>query len=64
MACSPCPLAHEWRIAIDNSFEENYGAGGAASGSNLTLTVPDGGGRYRFTWDPITKQPSVEAVAP
>lgn len=54
--------SYEWKIAIDNSWDENYGAGGAAGGGNLTLTVPAGGGTYRFTWDPISKEPSVEAV--
>ena len=61
----PLPAgAYEWKIAIDNSWDENYGAGGAPGGSNLTLTVPDGGATYRFTWDPISKVPSVERVDP
>ena len=48
-----------WKVAIDDSWTVNYGAGGAAGGSDMPLAVPDGGGRYTFTWDPSTHVPSV-----
>lgn len=51
---------YEWKVAIDGSWDVNYGAGGAAGGGNLTLEVPEGGGTYVFTWDPVTHVPSVE----
>lgn len=54
---------YEWKVAIDDSWNVNYGAGGAAGGGNLTLVVPEGGGSYVFTWDPITHEPSVEPAA-
>lgn len=50
---------YEWKIAVDGSWDENYGAGGAAGGDNLALSVPAGGGDYTFTWDQVTKVPSV-----
>ncbi|MBZ5739441.1 alpha-amylase family glycosyl hydrolase [Nocardioides mangrovi] len=50
---------YEWKVAIDDSWDENYGAGGAAGGDNLTLSVPDGGGSYVFTWDQASHVPSV-----
>ena len=53
----------EWKIAINNSFDENYGAGGAPGGANLGLTVPTGGASYVFTWNQVTHVPSV-APAP
>jgi alpha-amylase len=53
---------YEWKIAINNSWDENYGAGGAAGGDNLKLTVPAEGARYRFTWNQVTHVPSVEPV--
>ena len=50
---------YEWKVAIDDSWDVNYGVGGAAGGSNLTLSVPAGGRTYVFTWDQVTHVPSV-----
>ncbi|GAB6984357.1 alpha-amylase family glycosyl hydrolase [Nocardioides pyridinolyticus] len=52
--------SYEWKVAIDDSWDINYGAGGAAGGGNLTLVVPGGGAAYVFTWDQVTHVPSVE----
>jgi alpha-amylase len=54
---------YEWKIAINDSWDENYGAGGAAGGENLKLSVPADGTRYRFTWNQVTHVPSVEQVS-
>jgi alpha-amylase len=54
---------YEWKIAINDSWNENYGAGGAAGGENLKLTVPADGTKYRFTWNQVTHIPSVEKVS-
>jgi hypothetical protein len=54
--------AYEWKVAINGSFDENYGAGGAAGGSNLALTVPAGGRDYQFSWNQYTHVPDVEEV--
>jgi hypothetical protein len=54
---------YEWKVAIDGSWNENYGAGGAAGGGNIALTVPAGGGTYRFTWNQVTHVPSVTRVS-
>ena len=51
--------SYEWKVAINDSWDVNYGAGGAAGGSNLVLSVPAGGGSYVFTWDQVTHVPSV-----
>ena len=51
--------SYQWKVAIDDSWSVNYGAGGAAGGSNLALDVPAGGARYVFTWDQVTHVPSV-----
>jgi alpha-amylase len=55
------PIAgdYKWKVAINDSWTENYGAGGAAGGGELTLSVPEGGGSYVFTWDQATHVPSV-----
>jgi hypothetical protein len=54
--------SYEWKVAINDSWDVNYGAGGAAGGSNLALTVPAGGATYRFTWNQVSHVPSVEQV--
>jgi alpha-amylase len=54
---------YEWKVAIDDSWNVNYGAGGAAGGSNLALSVPAGGASYVFTWDQVTHVPSVAPAA-
>lgn len=54
--------SYEWKVAINDAWVENYGAGGASGGGNLVLDVPAGGGTYRFTWNQVTKLPSVEQV--
>ncbi len=51
--------SYEWKVAINDAWTENYGAGGASGGGNLVLDVPAGGGSYVFTWDQVTKVPSV-----
>ena len=52
---------YEWKVAINDALEPvNYGANGG--GDNIALTVPAGGGSYRFTWDQVTHVPSVEKV--
>jgi hypothetical protein len=55
--------SYEWKVAIDDSWDVNYGAGGAAGGGNLALDVPDGGQAYVFTWDPISHVPSAEPAS-
>ncbi|GAA2088469.1 alpha-amylase family glycosyl hydrolase [Actinomadura alba] len=54
---------YEWKVAINDSWNENYGAGGAAGGDNLKLSVPADGTKYRFTWNQVTHVPSVEQVS-
>jgi alpha-amylase len=50
-----------WKVAIDDSWDENYGAGGSAGGSDIALSVPSAAA-YRFTWDQVTHVPSVQKV--
>ncbi len=49
-----------WKIAVNDSWDENWGADGG--GDNLALSVPGGGGDYVFTWNQATHVPSVEAA--
>ena len=49
---------YAWKVAINNSWDVNYGAGGAAGGSDIPLVVPAGGASVTFVWDQITKIPT------
>ena len=46
------------RSRSTTAWDVNYGAGGAAGGSNLTLTVPAGGASVTFVWDQVSKVPT------
>ena len=42
----------EYKVALNGSWDENYGAGGAPGGANIPLTAP--GGQITFTYDHAT----------
>ena len=42
----------EYKVALNNSWDENYGAGGAPGGANIPLDAP--GGELTFTYDHAT----------
>jgi alpha-amylase len=44
----------EYKVAIDDSWDVNYGAGGAAGGSNIPISVPAGGASVTFVWDQVS----------
>ncbi|GAB7193556.1 hypothetical protein NUM3379_42660 [Kineococcus sp. NUM-3379] len=45
---------YEYKVALNSTWAENYGAGGAAGGANLTLDAP--GGPVTFTYDHATHE--------
>ncbi len=45
---------YEVKVAHNESWDENYGAGGAQNGSNISFTVPSDGALVVFTYDPVT----------
>lgn len=49
---------YEWKVAVNDSWDVNYGSGGAAGGGNLALSVPAGGASVTFVWDQISHIPS------
>ncbi len=53
---------YEFKVAIDESWAENYGAGGAPGGANIPFTV-SGPATVTFTWDSVTHVPSVQVVS-
>ena len=49
--------SYEWKVAVNNSWDVNYGAGGAAGGSNLALTLATESS-VTFVWDQVSKIPT------
>ena len=43
--------AYEVKVAIDESWSENYGVGGAPGGANIPFTVPFDGAEMLFSYD-------------
>src|SRR5215207_11719339 len=54
--------AYEYKVALNNSWDENYGAGGAPGGANIALTAS--GGPVAFTYDHRTHVISDDAPRP
>ena len=44
--------AYAYKVALNNGWDENYGAGGAPGGSDIPMTAP--GGSVTFTYDHST----------
>jgi hypothetical protein len=44
--------SYEYKVALNDTWDENYGAGGAPGGANIPLTAP--GGPITFTYDHAT----------
>jgi glycosidase/fibronectin type 3 domain-containing protein len=45
---------YETKVAIEESWDENYGAGGVPNGPNIAFTVPADGAEVVFTYDAAT----------
>ena len=55
--------SYEVKVAIDESWAENYGEGGVANGPNIPFTVASDCVETVFTWDSTTKVLTVSAAA-
>ena len=53
----------QYKVAINESWAENYGVGGAPNGPNVAFTVPDGGATVRFRYDSASHALSEEILA-
>ncbi len=53
---------YEYKAAIDKSWDENYGSGGARGGSNIPLKAP--GGQVSFYYDHSTHYVTTDAQGP
>jgi glycosidase/fibronectin type 3 domain-containing protein len=58
------PGSYEAKVAINEGWGENYGAGGVPGGPNIPFTVARAGSTVTFTYDPITHLLTIEVVSP
>ena len=52
------PGEYAWKVAINDSWDENYGAGGARGGSDIVVDIPAGTTSITFVWDQVSKIPT------
>ena len=48
------PGSYQYKVAINNSWTENYGANAKLNGGNISITVPAGGKTVHFYYDHAT----------
>ena len=46
--------SYEGKVTINETWDENYGAGGVPGGANIPFTVPADGTLVRFSYDPVS----------
>ncbi len=56
--------SYEFKLAVGQSWDENYGAGGVPNGPNIALNVPAPGSVVTISFTYATKNVSVSVVAP
>lgn len=56
--------SYSYKVAIDNAWTVNYGASGAPAGANISMTVPTGGEKVTFTYDPDTHVVTDDSAMP
>ena len=55
---------YEVKVAINESWAENYGAGGVPNGPNIPFSVSDANTEVIFTYDAVTHGLAIQTVAP
>jgi glycosidase/fibronectin type 3 domain-containing protein len=53
---------YAFKVAINEAWDENYGAGGAPNGADIPFTVPSGGATVTFSFDSASNMPSVNVL--
>ena len=56
--------SYEGKVAINESWDENYGQGGVPNGPNIAFNVPVAGATVTFTYDASTHVLTVAATVP
>src|SRR5438445_5676850 len=58
------PGSYEFKVALNESWDVNYGAGGVPGGSNIPFTVSAPGSTVTISYNSTTHVPSVSVEAP
>ncbi|MFJ4806623.1 pullulanase X25 domain-containing protein [Streptomyces murinus] len=56
--------SYTYKAAVDNGWTENYGSGGVPGGTDISLTVPSGGEKVGFVYDPDTHVVTDDSAMP
>ena len=56
--------SYETKVAINESWDENYGQGGTSNGANIPFTVPVDNARVTFSYDSSSHVLTVKALGP
>ncbi len=56
--------SYEGKVAINESWDENYGQGGVPNGPNIAFNVPVAGAKVTFTYDASTHVLTIAATVP
>jgi glucoamylase len=56
--------SYDAKVALNESWDENYGAGGSPGGANIPFTVPVDNTAVTFTYNPTTHVLSIAVAAP
>jgi glycosidase/fibronectin type 3 domain-containing protein len=55
---------YEVKVAINESWDENYGQGGVANGPDIPFVVAQNGSTVVFTYDPLSHILSIDVIPP
>ena len=53
---------YEAKVAINESWDENYGAGGVSNGANIPFTVPENCAAMQFEYEPVSHLLNIQAI--
>ncbi len=56
--------SYETKVAINESWDENYGQGGTSNGANIPFSVPVDNARVTFSYDSTSHVLTVKALGP
>src|SRR5215213_1722927 len=55
--------SYEFKVAIDEGWDENYGSGGSAGGANIPFTVTAAGTAVTFSFNSASNMPGVDVAS-